>query len=60
MVHIRETKRHEEVRCTEHNSPTKNPEPSKQLQNNINHCFTWPVTSDAPKNAKTRKNLEAL
>ena len=27
--------------------------------NNIIHYFTWAVISNAPKNAKTRKNLEA-
>ena len=59
MVHIRESKSYAEVRCSEHNSPTKSPEPTKQLRNNINHCFTWAVISDAPKNAKTKKNLEA-
>ena len=25
----------------------------------MNHCFTWAVISNAPKNAKTRKNLQA-
>ena len=34
-------------------------EPSKHLQNNIEHCFTWTIVSNTPKNAKTRKNLEA-
>ena len=34
-------------------------EPSKHLRSNINHYFTWAVISNAPKNAKTRKNLEA-
>ena len=24
-----------------------------------NHCFTWAVISNAPKNAKTWKNLQA-
>ena len=43
----------------EHNNPTKSSEPSKHLRSNINHYFTWAVISNAPKNAKTRKNLEA-
>ena len=34
-------------------------EPSKHRQSNINHYFTWAIISNAPKNAKTRKNLEA-
>ena len=54
-----ETKRNAEVRRNEHNNPTKCSEPSKHLRNNINHYFTWTVTSHAPKNANIRKNLEA-
>ena len=57
--YIGETKRNAEVRWNEHNNPTKNSEPSKHLRSNINHYFTWAVISIAPKNAKTRKNLEA-
>ena len=57
--YIGETKRNAEVRWNEHNNPTKSSEPSKHLRSNINHCFTWAVISNAPKNAKTRKNLEA-
>ena len=54
-----ETKRNAEVRWNEHDNPTKSSEPSKHLRSNINHCFAWPVILNAPKNAKTRKNLEA-
>ena len=57
--YIGETERKAEVRGNEHNSPTKSSESSKHLQSNINHYFTWAVISNAPKNAKTRKNLEA-
>ena len=57
--YIGETKRNAEVRWNEHNNPTKSSEPSKHLPNNINHYFTWAVISNAPKDAKTRKNLEA-
>ena len=57
--YISETKRNAEVRWNEHNNPTKSSEPSKQLQSNINHYFTRAVISNAPKNAKTRKNLGA-
>ena len=57
--YIGETKRNAEVRWNEHNNPTKSSEPSKHLRSNINHYFTWAVISNAPKNAKTRKNLEA-
>ena len=50
--YIGETKRNAKVRWNEHNNPTKSSEPSKHLQCNINHYFTWAVR-------KTRKNLEA-
>ena len=56
--YIGETKRSAEVRWNEHNKPTEFSEPSKHLQRNINHYFTWAVNSNAPKNAKTRKILE--
>ena len=54
-----ETRRNAEVRWNEHNNPTKISEPSKHLRNNINHCFTWAVISNALQSAKTRENLEA-
>ena len=57
--YISETKRNVEVRWNEHNNPTKSLEPSKHLQSNIIHYFTWAVISNAAKNAKTRKNLQA-
>ena len=57
--YIGKTKRNVEVRWNEYNNPTKSSEPSKHLRSNINHYFTWVVISNAPKNAKTRKNLEA-
>ena len=57
--YIGETKRNAEVRWNEHNNPTKSSEPSKHLRSNINHYFVWVVISNAPKNANTRKNLEA-
>ena len=46
-----ETKRNA-VRWNEHNNPTKHLEPSKHLQHNIKHCFTWAVIviSNVPKN----------
>ena len=56
--YIVESKRKAEVRWNEHNNPTKSSEPPKHLRSNINHYFTWAVISDAPKKAKTRKNLE--
>ena len=46
------------IRWNEHDNSTKNSEPLKNLQNNINHCFTWTVISNTPKNAKASENLE--
>ena len=56
--YIDETKRNAEVRRNEQNNLTKSSEPSKHLRRNISHCFPWAVISNAPKIAKTRKNLE--
>ena len=56
--YIGETESNAEVRWKKHN-PTKSSGPSKHLQSNINHYFIWVVISNAPNNAKTRKNLEA-
>ena len=58
--YIGETKRNAEVRWNEDNNQTKSSETSKHLRSNINHSITWAVISNAPKNVKTRKNLEAL
>ena len=57
--YIGKTKRNSEIRWNEHNNPTESSEPSKNLRNNINHCFALAVILSVPKNAKTRKNLEA-
>ena len=57
--YIGETKHNAEVRRNEHHNPTESSEPSKHLLNNINHYFTSAIISNAPKNAKTGKNLEA-
>ena len=47
------------VRWNKRNNRHKSSEPSKHLRSNINHFFTRAVISNAPDNAKTRKNLEA-
>ena len=57
--YVGKIKRNAKVRWNEHNNPTKSSEPSKHLRSNISQCFTWAVMSNAPKNPKTRKNLEA-
>ena len=53
-----ENKCNAEIRWNEHNNPSKS-SPLKHLRSNTNHCFTWTVISNSPKNGKTRKNLEA-
>ena len=56
--YIGQTKGNAEVRWNKHNNSTKSSEPPKHLRSNIKHYFTRTVISNAPKNAKTRKNLE--
>ena len=58
-TYIGETVRNVETRWSEHNKLTGNSEPSKHLQANPNHKFTWEVLMNAPLNNKKRKNLEA-
>ena len=48
------TKLNADVRWNKHDNPTKSSEPSKHLRSNIDHCFTWAVISNAPKNTKSR------
>ena len=55
MVHITLVK----VKWKGNNNSTKVSELSKQLRNNIDHCFIWTIIPNASRNAKTRKNLEA-
>ena len=57
--YIGETNRNAEVVWNKQNNSTKISEPPKHLLSSINHHFTWTALSNAPKNAKTRKNLEA-
>ena len=57
--YIGETKHNAKVTWNEHDNPTKSSEPSKHLQSNVNHCFTWAVIPNAPQNVKTKKNVEA-
>ena len=57
-TYVGETKRNVEVRYSEHNHPSGKSEPSKHLDQNINHVFTWSVICSAPKSDRTQKNLE--
>ena len=59
QTYIGETIRNAEVRFSEHNNPLNDSEPARHIRNNIEHSFTWLILSKAPKNTKTRKNLES-
>ena len=59
-TYVGETKQNVEVRYSEHNHPSGKSEPSKQSHQNINHVYSWSVVCSAPKNERTRKNLEAF
>jgi len=56
-----ETKRNTETRWSEHNNPSnKKSNPSRHLNKNIDHTFTWKILCQAPKRFNIRKNLEAI
>ena len=55
----RETIRNVETRWNEHNIPSKKSNPSKHLNRNITHHFSWSVVCNAPVKKLTRKVLEA-
>ena len=57
--YIGETKRNIEIRWNKLNNLTKRLGLSRHLRRNINHYFTWVSISNAPRNTKNRKNLEA-
>ena len=59
-TYVGETKRNVEVRVLKHSHPSGKSDPSKHLNQNINHMFTWLVICSAPKIDRTRKNLEAF
>ena len=59
-TYVGATKRNVEVRYLEHNHLSAKSAPSKYLNQNINHMFTWSVICSAPKIDRTRKNLEAF
>ena len=57
---VGETFRNLEIRSAVHNNINKKSEPSKHLFLNIWHSFNWSVLLPAPKNTRTRKNLQAF
>ena len=58
--YIRETERNVEKRCSQHNNSTEKTEPARHLSNDIGHLFAWEILMPAPKEKRTRKNLEAF
>ena len=58
--YIRETERNVGKRWSEHNNPTERTKPARHLSNNIGHLFAWEILMPAPKDKRTRKNLEAF
>ena len=46
--------------CNEHNNPTEKTEPARYLSNNIGRLFAWEISMPAPKDKRTRKNLEVF
>ena len=43
-----------------HNSADNKSEPAKHLADNKEHSFLWSILLAAPKDGRTRKNLEAF
>ena len=48
------------VRYDEHNKPFNKSKPAAHLEQNTEHYFTWRILCNAPSNARTHKNIEAL
>ena len=55
-----ETIRNVEERWSEHNSTDNTSEPAKHLADNEEHSFLWSILLAAPKDGRTRKNLEVF
>ena len=56
--YIGETIRNVEVRWDEYNNPMKKSNPSKHINENLDHVFNWSVLANAPKNMFQLKFLE--
>ena len=59
-TYIGETIRYVEERWSEHNIVDNKSEPAKHLADNEEHYFLWSILLAAPKDGRTRKNLEAF
>ena len=58
-TYIGETTTNVETRWNEHNIPSKKSNPSKHLNRNITHHFSWSVICSAPVKTLTCKILKA-
>ena len=58
--YIGETNRIADIRWKEHNTPSKDgSDPSKHLNENITHSFTWKILTSAPRKLLRRRILES-
>ena len=55
-----ETKRNVSVRYDEQNMRSKKSKAAAYLEYYIDYYFTWRILCNAPSNARTRKNIEAI
>ena len=59
-IYIGEAMRNVEERWSEHSSAANKSEPAKHLADNEEHPFLWSILLAAPKDGRTRRNLEAF
>ena len=59
-TYIGETIRNVEERWSEHHSADNKSEPAKHPADNKKHSFLWSILLAAPKDGRTRKNLEVF
>ena len=54
------TEKNVEKCWSKHNNTAEKSEPARHLHNNIGHLFASEILIPAPKDKRTRKNLEAF
>ena len=59
-IYIGEAMRNVEERWSEHSSAANKSETAKHLADNEEHPFLWSILLAAPKDGRTRRNLEAF
>ena len=58
--YVGETKRNVSGHYDEHNKSSEKSKPAANLEQNIDHYFTWRILCNPPSNARARKNIEAF